>query len=116
MNPSTTNPPVLGEFNLSYPIQNLYVPQQAYELYSSRLVFDGPALQMQPLDGQVTPGQSYTPHSFHRFPAFHIYASHNAESFGDTQIMPAIPMGPLIKPRKRKAPTLRADAWEPYKA
>lgn len=25
-------------------------------------------------------------------------------------------MGPPIRPRKRKAPTLHANAWEPYKA
>ncbi|KAF2807249.1 TPR-like protein [Mytilinidion resinicola] len=30
--------------------------------------------------------------------------------------MPTTSMGPPTKPRKRKAPTLRADAWEPYKA
>ncbi len=28
---------------------------------------------------------------------------------------PPAPMGPPIQPRKRKAPTLRAEDWEPYK-
>lgn len=28
---------------------------------------------------------------------------------------PALPMGPPAQPRKRKAATLRADDWEPYK-
>jgi hypothetical protein len=28
---------------------------------------------------------------------------------------PALPIDPSARPRKRKAPTLRADDWEPYK-
>lgn len=45
---------------------------------------------------------------------------HDVESVGDGQstsaafTMPAAPMGPPARPRKRKAPTRRADAWEPY--
>ena len=116
MNPSTANPPFFGELDLSYSIQSPCVSQQAYELYGSHLALNGSALQMQPLDGQLTPGQTHVPHSFHPSPAFHIHAPHIEESFGDAQTMPAIPMGPPTKPRKRKAPTLRADAWEPYKA
>ena len=116
MNPSTANPPVFGELDLSYLIQSPYVSQQAYELYGSNLAPNGSALQMQPLDGQLTPGQTHIPHSFHPPPALHIHAPHIVESFGDAQAIPAIPMGPPTKPRKRKAPTLRADAWEPYKA
>ena len=116
MNPSTTNPPVFGELDLLYPIQSPYASQQAYGLYGSHLTLNGLALQMQPLDGQLTPGQTHIPHSFHPSPALHIHAPYIMESFGDAQTMPIIPMGPPAKPRKRKAPTLRADAWEPYKA
>ena len=113
---STANPPVFGELDFSYPIQSPYVSQQTYGLYDSNLALNGSALQMQPLDGQLTPGQTHIPHSFHPSPALHIHALHIMESFGDAQTMPPIPMGPPAKPRKRKAPTLRADAWEPYKA
>lgn len=116
MNPSTADPPIFGELDLSYLIQSPYVSQQAYGLYGNHLALNGSALQMQPLDGQLTAGQTHIPHSFHPSPALHIHAPHIVESFGDAQTMPAIPMGPPTKPRKRKAPTLRADAWEPYKA
>ena len=33
----------------------------------------------------------------------------------NTQNIPASPLGPPSRPRKRKAPTLRASDWEPYK-
>ena len=46
----------------------------------------------------------------------YIPAPHIVEYLGDAQTIPAIPMGPPTKSRKRKAPTLHADAWEPYKA
>jgi len=116
MNPSTANPPVFGELDLLYSMQNPYGSQQAYGLYDNHLTLNGSALQMQPLDGQLTAGQTHIPHSFHPSPALHIHAPYIVESFGDAQTMPAIPMGPPTNPRKRKAPTLRADAWEPYKA
>jgi hypothetical protein len=34
----------------------------------------------------------------------------------DVESTPNTPMGPPTKTRKRKAPTLRAEAWEPYKS
>ena len=116
MNPSTADPPISDELDLSYLIQSPYVSQQAYGLYGNHLALNGSALQMQPLDGQLTPGQINIPHSFYPSPALQIHAPHIVESFGDAQTVPVIPMGPPTKSRKRKAPTLRADAWEPYKA
>jgi len=116
MNPSTADPPIFGELDLSYLIQSPYVSQQAYGLYGNHLALNSSALQIQPLDGHLTPGQTNIPHSFYPSPALHIHAPHIVESFGDARTIPAIPMGPPTKPRKRKAPTLRADAWEPYKA
>ena len=116
MNPSITNSLDFSELDLSYPILSPYVSQQAYGLYGSHLTLNGSALPMQPLDGQLTPGQTHITNSFYPPPALHIHAPHIMESFGDAQTMPPIPMGPPANPRKRKAPTLRADAWEPYKA
>jgi hypothetical protein len=116
MNPSTANPPVFDELDLSYPIQSPFVSQQTHELYGRHLALNGSASQMQPLDGQLTPGQTHIPHSSHPSPAFHIQAPHIEESFGDAQTMPAIPIGPPTRPRKRKATTLHSNAWEPYKA
>jgi Clr5 domain len=40
---------------------------------------------------------------------------HDFQLFTDVETTPAPPVGPLRKTRKRKAPTLRADAWNPYK-
>ncbi|KAH7124434.1 hypothetical protein EDB81DRAFT_664786 [Dactylonectria macrodidyma] len=116
MNSSTANPPVFGELNLPRPIQSPYVAQQAYESHGNHLALDDSASQTQALDRQFTTDGSHMSHSFNSSQALRIHAPYNAESFGDTEIIPAIPMGPPTKPRKRKAPTLRAEAWEPYKA
>lgn len=40
---------------------------------------------------------------------------HGQQDAGNAQSMPTTPMAPPARPRKRKAPTLSADAWEPYK-
>ncbi|KAF2686799.1 hypothetical protein K458DRAFT_297931 [Lentithecium fluviatile CBS 122367] len=62
-------------------------------------------------------GQSYLPDSFDLSPAINVHPRYNAGHFDNgPQTIPAIPMGPPTRPRKRKAPTLRADAWEPFKA
>ncbi|KAH7111911.1 hypothetical protein B0J13DRAFT_576196 [Dactylonectria estremocensis] len=116
MNSSTANPPVFGELNLPHPIQSPYVAQQAYESYGNHLALDDSASQMQALDRQFTIDQSHMSHPFNPSRALRIHAPYNAEAFSDAQTIPAIPMGPPTKPRKRKAPTLRAEAWEPYKA
>ena len=116
MNPSTANSPVFDELDLSYPIQSPYVSQQTHEVYGRHLALNGSALQMQPLDEQLTPGQTHIPHSPHPSPEFHIQAPHIEEFFGDAQTMPAIPIGPPTRSQKRKATTLRSNAWEPYKA
>ncbi|KIM95304.1 hypothetical protein OIDMADRAFT_71929, partial [Oidiodendron maius Zn] len=91
------------------------IPQQTYEPYSSYLGFDSPNLPAQSVDGQITTSQSSTSHLLNSSLALHLHPHHNAESFRDIQATPAIPMGPPTKTRKRKAPTLRADNWEPYK-
>ena len=114
MNPSTANPPVFGELDLSYPIQSQYVSRRD-ELYSSYLALDDSASQTLPVDRLVSTGQSYVSHLFDPSLAFHTGEPYNAEHFSETQVTPATPMGPP-KSRKRKAPTLHADAWEPYKA
>lgn len=110
------NPSVFAEFDLSYPIQSPYVSQQAYELYGSHLALDNLSSQTLPTDGQVTARHSSVSHMVHPSPALHIHTPYNEESFGGNQTIPAIPMGPPTKPRKKKAPTLRVGDWEPYKA
>ena len=108
-----TNPPFFGELNHSHPIPNPYITQQEYEPYGIHLALN-PTLQMQPQDGRFTIGL------FDPSPAFGIHEYHDAESVSYPQTTPAISMGPPTRPptrpRKRKAPTLHANAWEPYKA
>jgi hypothetical protein len=105
----STNPPFFGELNLSHPIPSPYVAQQAYEPYGIHLA-PNPTLQMQPQDEYFTIGP------FDQSPAFGIHEHHDEESVSHIQTTPAIPMGPPTRTRKRKAPTLHANAWEPYKA
>ncbi|KAF2835305.1 hypothetical protein M501DRAFT_942243 [Patellaria atrata CBS 101060] len=85
-----------------------YVAQQAHRPHDVPLAFDS-TLQTQGQGGQFMTGQSHIPYSFHDYPL------QNGGSFGDSQTGPVIPMGPPTRPRKRKAPTLHANAWEPYK-
>ncbi|KAJ4175793.1 hypothetical protein NW767_015671 [Fusarium falciforme] len=114
MDPSTTTPAFFRELN---PIE-----QQAYESHGVHPALDGSASQWQALDGQLMTDQSHVLHPLNLPQESLIHAPQNAGSFGDigdigdTQTMPATPMGPPPKRRKKKAPTLRAKAWEPYKA
>lgn len=105
----------LAQFDLSYPTQSHYVAHQAYEDYNPHLPPNF-ILQTQPQYGYITATQSYIPHSHHSPPVPHIHNHHNSEAPVNFESMPAVSMGPPNKARKRKAPTLRADAWEPYKA
>ncbi|OCK97581.1 uncharacterized protein K441DRAFT_743142 [Cenococcum geophilum 1.58] len=102
------NPPIFSELDPLYPIPSPYILQQD-ELYSSHLALNSSALETLHIDRQVTTGQSHASHLFDPSPAPHVSRPHNAESFNDTRAIPAVPMGPLTKLQKRKAPTLRAD-------
>jgi hypothetical protein len=117
MDPWIANPPVFGEVDLSYSIQSPYGAQQAYQLYGSHLALDNLSSQTLPTDGQVITGHNNVLHSLQPSLAHHIHTPYNTESFGGTETIPVIHMGPPTKlPRKKKAPTLRAGDWEPYKA
>jgi hypothetical protein len=107
------SPPVWSEVDISYPP---YVAQQAYEPYGSHLTLEGLGLETLPKDGTAMTTQSYASRTFDPTPPLHISEPQNAESYSDNQIMPAIPMMPPTMTRKRRAPTLRAGDWEPYKA
>ncbi len=65
--------------------------------------------------GEIRTAQSGVPRSFDLSPTLHLSQPHDVQSFSDSHGMPANPMAPPSKPRKRKAPTLRADVWEPYR-
>ena len=116
MDPPSANLPVWVQTDLSHPIQDHYVAHRAYEPYGIQMPLDL-VLQTQTQGSHWTASQSYLPHSFDSSPALRVHAPHNAGHFDDAaQTMPAIPMGPPTRPRKKKAPTLRAESWEPYKA
>lgn len=116
MDSPSANLPVWVQADLSHPIQSHYVAHQAHEPYGIQMPLNLVS-QTQPQGSHLTASQSYVPHSFDPSPSLRVHPLHNAGQFDDAaQTIPSIPMGPPTRPRKRKAPTLRADAWEPYKA
>jgi hypothetical protein len=112
LNPSMTYPPGLPQMDFSYSIQDQYVSQKAYEPYEPYGIHPtfGSALQTQP------PGGHFTTGSIDSSPAAHINEPHNVDLSSRIQTTSAPSMGPPSRPRKKKASTLRASAWEPYKA
>lgn len=116
MDPPSANLPFWVQTDLSHPMQSHYVAHQAYEPYSIQVPPDL-VLQTQPQGSHLTAGQSYVPYSFNLSPALHVHPPYSTGHFNNApQTIPSTPMGPPTRPRKRKAPTLRADAWEPHKA
>jgi hypothetical protein len=111
MDPSTTAPAFFRQLN---PIE-----QQAYGSHGVHPALDGSVSQWQAPYGQFMTDQNHVLHPLNLPQESLIHSPQNAGSFGDigdTRTMPATPMGPAPKRRKKKAPTLRAKAWEPYKA
>ncbi|KAH8723293.1 hypothetical protein GQ44DRAFT_710465 [Phaeosphaeriaceae sp. PMI808] len=97
--------------------------QQAYGFYGVDGTF-APTLRAQLLGGHFATTQNHAPHPFSLSTALPSHGQHDVEFAGNDQSAsaasaapagPASPMGPPARPRKRKAPTLRADDWEPYK-
>ncbi|KAH8690356.1 Clr5 domain-containing protein [Phaeosphaeriaceae sp. PMI808] len=104
---------------LGFPYTGDHYPlsQQAYGLYGGDRAFAS-TLQAQLPSGLSATTHLSTPHPFSLSTALPSHEQHDAESAGNSQsafVAPASPMGPPARPRKRKAPTLRANVWEPYK-
>ncbi|KAH8702997.1 Tetratricopeptide repeat-domain-containing protein [Phaeosphaeriaceae sp. PMI808] len=100
-----------------------YLPtQQAYRPYGvdGAFVFTP---QAQLPGGQVATLHDYAPHPFSLSTVHPSHAQHDAERVrnGQSESVSAAPVGPAsamdppARPRKRKAPTRRADDWKPYK-
>jgi hypothetical protein len=68
------------------------------------------------LHTQLSQGEQSTTSLFDPSPLFDIEEDYDLESASNDQILPTNSMGPPTQLRKRKAPTLRAADWEPYKA
>lgn len=111
MNPWPTDLPGLGELAASYLTQ---IPDatQAHESYDTLFALDGLPSQVQGLERQVTAGQDHVSHPLNMSQGIR----YNGGSSHDAQALSATSMGPPTKTRRRKAPTLRAEDWEPYKA
>ena len=118
-------PAYLPQLEPSYTIHYNTLPtQQLYGLYGADQASTF-ALQVQPSGSQVATIQNYTPHPFNFHTAHPSYTRFDigfaGNSHSTSTSTPTAPagllslMGPPARPRKRKAPTLRADDWEPYK-
>ena len=98
-----------------------FTAQQECGAYDINETFNsgfGFSLQAQFPSGHSAITQPHPPHLFSLSPALLNDNQHNAEpvrNFQSAFAAPASPMGPPAQPRKRKAPTLHIDAWEPYK-
>ncbi|OCL06080.1 hypothetical protein AOQ84DRAFT_441071 [Glonium stellatum] len=137
--------PVFGSHapDPSYFMQSHVGPGQTFQPYSTSMGFEDAASEPLPPLGQLTSAHNYTSHNIGPSPAPYnpdppltsynfgpppapytfdprsapyINPQQNDPPSSDAQRTAAPSMGPPARPRKRKAPTLRADEWEPYKA
>lgn len=85
--------------------QGSYLTSQWVQPYGNTAMF---------YQGCFTPDQISL--SIGQNPATAVIQSHQLQIADGTNNVPAQSMAPPPKPRKRKAPTLRRDKWEPVKA
>jgi hypothetical protein len=121
-------PADLPQLDLSHTGYHPPLAQQVHGLYGIDGFFAF-TQQAQLPGGHFVTTQSYAPHLFDLSAALPGHEQYGATLTGNVQsesgfavsaasaalAEPASPMGPPARPRKRKAPTLRADDWEPYK-
>ena len=91
-------------------------PNQALELHRNNPDFNGHALESLGPLGYLSPTDHYISNSVDVLPVPSTCPPSNAPPSSDQPDVLAPSMGPPTKTRKRKAPTLRAVDWEPYKA
>jgi hypothetical protein len=92
-------------------------PQQAYAVYGVEIMpmF---TIQAHGLSGQTATRQNNAPYFSSLSPALLSQGQHDVGSVDNAQsefAAPAASMGPPSQPRKKKAMTLRANDWEPYR-
>jgi hypothetical protein len=115
MDPSDYNLFNGWDFDFSYTPQSPYVSQDTRDPSYSHLAFD-PNLQTLPQSGELLSGIPSLPHSNGSSSADGTHNTYSAESVTDTTAVPPTSMGPPARSRKRKAPTLSAAVWEPYRS
>jgi hypothetical protein len=105
------------DFENSLPDQSFELPfELPFELYGEVPALEDPALEPIHSLGQLPSSDNYMLHSFNSSPLPNPSTSTGEQAPSDAQNVVITSMGPPSKPRKPKAPTLRADDWEPYKA
>ena len=104
------------EPTLSYLTQNHGTTDQAFEFHGNNSVLEDRASEMLPPLGQSASTHNYVSHSLDPSPAPYTSQPQNFPPVNETKDTTTPSMGPPTKTRKRKAPTLHADDWEPYKA
>lgn len=114
---SLPNPPFTVGLapELSYLAQNQGSSSQAIGPYGMYSMPEGPASEtLLPATRPAYTDTQLLPHPFDPPPALYAAQSHHVQPSSDIQDTPVLPMGPPTNTRKRKAPTLRRKAWEPY--
>jgi hypothetical protein len=101
---------------LSSPMLGHNVPDQAFWLYGNDSALEYPAFNTAFTPWQLDSTYNYEPHSFDQSPAPYNDQPLSFQPPSDIRDTAVSSMGPPTRMRKRKAPTLRVDAWEPYKA
>jgi Clr5 domain len=112
-----TNPPfpVHHAPEPSYFTQNQGPSSQAIEPYSTYSILEEPAWETLLPAAQSASTNSHLLHSFDSHPAPYTTQSHNVQPFSDIKDRAVQTMGPPTNTRRKKAPTLRCEAWAPYK-
>lgn len=103
------------ESDLSYHMQGQGIPDQAFEPYDNVSALGYPALNTTPIPEELASAHGNTLHSFDS--SLPDYSQpRDFQSSSDARDITTSSMGPPTRIRKRKAQTLRAEDWEPYKA
>jgi hypothetical protein len=109
------SPPAFDTYLPYLPTQTSALPQQAYGNDGDQPMLAAPTSEPIPVAVQLESVQSYIPFSFNPPQAPPHNRPQNVQSFKHPASTLQAPIGSPTKSRKRKAPTLRADDWEPYK-
>ncbi|KAF2177735.1 hypothetical protein K469DRAFT_602421 [Zopfia rhizophila CBS 207.26] len=117
--PPNIAPASQPQFGLSYTGHRYPPAQQVYGAYSTDQDIFFVQQRHNP-SGQVASLPYHAPYPSSLPTVLSSHAQHDAEIAGNDQSTSApaeapSPMAPPARPRKRKAPTLRAEDWEPYK-
>jgi hypothetical protein len=101
--------PGLSFFGQSYPSDPTPTVEQYGLLDADTKMLD------HPFSDFLSSGQPHAlPQSYNALPSY-LGQGHDKTLVRNTEFVPSSPMAPPTKPRKKKAPTLHAEDWEPYK-